>query len=85
MGEQKTKTPRDPGQGQLLQRGKNKWLIRVYDGRDGAGRRRYINETVHGTSKAANARLVEILNGKIRVPTFAQLKARCVSTSISGW
>jgi len=64
MGEQKTKTPRDPGQGQLLQRGKNKWLIRVYDGRDGAGRRRYINETVHGTSKAANARLVEILNGK---------------------
>ena len=39
-------------------------MIRVYDGRDGAGRRRYINETVHGTLKAANARLVEILNGK---------------------
>jgi len=51
-------------QGQLIKRSETRWLIRVYDGRDAQGRRRYINERVNGTAKIAKARLVEVLNSQ---------------------
>ncbi len=35
------------------ERGENKWRIRVYAGRDGTGKKRYIVETVHGGRREA--------------------------------
>jgi integrase len=35
--------------------GKNSWTIRVFTGRDGQGKRKYVNYTVQGTKKQAEA------------------------------
>ena len=37
------------GRGQLIQRGPDRWLVRVFAGRDTNGKRRYVNEPVKGT------------------------------------
>jgi len=41
--------------GQIISRGKNVWLVRFYLGRDEAGKRIYLNKTIHGPRKAAQA------------------------------
>lgn len=41
--------------GQIISRGKNVWLVRIYVGRDEAGKRIYLNKTIHGPRKAAQA------------------------------
>jgi integrase len=43
--------------GQLIQRGPNKWLIRVYLGKDASGKRLYENETFEGTQTDARVRM----------------------------
>jgi len=50
--------------GQLRPKGKNKWLLRVFDCRDSNGQRHYIYETFHGGKKAAEKRLIAIANSK---------------------
>src|SRR5207249_6227762 len=39
--------------GQLIQRGPRTWLVRLSLGRDGTGKRRYHNRTIHGTKRDA--------------------------------
>ena len=41
--------------GQIISRGKNVWLVRIYLGRDETGKRIYLNKTIHGPRKAAQA------------------------------
>lgn len=41
--------------GQIISRGKNIWLVRIYLGRDDSGKRIYLNKTIHGPKKAAQA------------------------------
>ena len=49
--------------GQIIPRGPRTWLVRVFLGRDPeTGRRKYLNHTVHGTKKDAQAHL----NTKLR-------------------
>ncbi len=47
--------------GQIVTRGKNTWLVRIYRGLDEHGKRRYVNKTVHGTKKDAEAWLTAAL------------------------
>ena len=47
--------------GQLINRGKNIWLVRVFLGRDVNGKRKYHNKTIHGNKKAAQTYLNKIL------------------------
>ncbi len=47
--------------GQIIPRGRSIWLVRVYAGRDGAGKRVYQNKTIHGNKKDAEAYLAEEL------------------------
>lgn len=54
--------PRTPGR--IEERGKNKFLLRVFIGRDGNGKRKYINKTFHGTSKEAQKALRQLLRDK---------------------
>src|SRR5687768_11096898 len=54
-------TVRTASQGQLIPRGARTWLVRVFAGRDGAGKRRYLNATIHGTKKEAQRALVAML------------------------
>lgn len=47
--------------GQLIPKGDRRWLVRVFVGRDEAGKRRYRSEVVHGTKKQARDRLAELV------------------------
>lgn len=49
--------------GQVIKRADKTYLIRVFLGRI-AGRRRYLNETFHGTKKKADERLTKILRDR---------------------
>jgi integrase len=57
--------------GQIIKRGDNTWLVRVFTGRDADGKRRYINKTVKGRRKDAQAYLSETLT-KISTGTFIE-------------
>ena len=50
--------------GQIIDRGKNKWLVRVYLGRDENGKRKYHNKTIHGRKKDAQSYLTKVLREK---------------------
>ena len=50
--------------GQLIERGKNVWLCRVSLGRDGAGKRQFVNHTIHGTKKDAQQWVTETLRNR---------------------
>jgi integrase len=47
--------------GQIVKRGKDRYLLRVYLGRDSTGKRHHHNETFHGGPKDAAKRLRELL------------------------
>lgn len=47
--------------GQLIQRGEKTWLVRVFMGRDSAGKRIYHNKTIHGNKKDAQRYLTGAL------------------------
>ncbi|MBE0657372.1 MAG: tyrosine-type recombinase/integrase family protein [Bryobacteraceae bacterium] len=47
--------------GQLIERGKNTWLVRVYLGRDADGKRQSLSKTIHGTKKQAQTWLNKTL------------------------
>lgn len=38
--------------GQIIPRGKDTWLVRVFIGRDENGKRKYHNKTIHGGKKS---------------------------------
>ena len=50
--------------GQIIPRGKRNFIVRVYMGRDSVGGRKYLNETVRGTKKEAQALLNKLLRDK---------------------
>lgn len=50
--------------GQLVNRGENKWLVRVPNGRALNGTRKYINRTVHGTKRDAQRELTRLLRDR---------------------
>lgn len=50
--------------GQIIERGKNKWLVRIDMGRDATGKRQRHNRTVHGTKKDAQVLLNKLLRDK---------------------
>jgi integrase len=50
--------------GQCIQRGERTFLIRVFKGRDGNGKRIYVSKTIHGTRRDAERELRKLLTGK---------------------
>jgi len=48
--------------GQIVKRGENTWLVRVFAGRDSKQKRRYVSKTIRGTKKDAQ----KYLNQKLR-------------------
>lgn len=47
--------------GQIIKRGENTWLVRIFTGRDTRGKRGYLNKTVRGTKKEAQSYLTDTL------------------------
>lgn len=50
--------------GQLVKRGKDTWLVRIYLGRDGNGKRKWHNHTVHGRKEDAQRYLTAYLRDR---------------------
>jgi integrase len=50
--------------GQIIKRGENVWLVRIFMGRDDRGKRRYFNKTIRGTKKEAQSYLTAALREK---------------------
>ncbi len=47
--------------GQIIKRGKNSWLVRIFEGRDAEGKRRYLNKTIRGKKNSAEKYLRKTL------------------------
>lgn len=58
--------------GQIIKRGDKTWVVRIFTGRDGNGKRSYINKTIRGNKKDAetylNTTLTEISTGTFVEP-----------------
>src|SRR5437764_7729133 len=50
--------------GQVIKRGDKRWLVRIFQGRDENGKRRYVNKTIRGTKKNAESYLAAKLRDK---------------------
>ncbi len=50
--------------GQIIPRGKDTWLVKIFQGRDTNGKRRYFSHTVHGKKKDADKYLRDKLRDK---------------------
>jgi len=50
--------------GQIIKRGEKNWVVRIFQGRDENGKRRYVNKTIHGTKKNAEKYLTAKLRDK---------------------
>lgn len=63
--------------GQIIERGKDHWLVRVYLGVDGAGKRKYVNRVVRGTKGEAKKTLTAMQRdrdlGLLVEPTYKTL------------
>ena len=72
--------------GQIIARGQNTWLVRIYQGRDPeTGTRKYLNQTIHGPFREAQ----RFLNLKLQQRDLSRRRARrplpSTSSSTSGW
>jgi integrase len=50
--------------GQIVKRGEKTWVVRIFQGRDENGKRRYANKTIHGTKKNPQKYLTAKLRDK---------------------
>ena len=51
-------------QGQIIKKGDNRWLVRIFQGRDTQGKRRYVSKQINGTKKDAQKYLTAALREK---------------------
>jgi integrase len=70
--------------GQITKRGDKTWMVRIFMGRDGQGKRRYLNKTIRGTKKKANEYLSKTLT-EISSGTFVKSSSDSVEDYLEKW
>lgn len=71
--------------GQILERGENKWAVRIFLGRDAeTGKRSYRNHTVHGTKKDAQRYLTATLRDR-DLGTFVEPSSDPLGQFLDRW
>lgn len=50
--------------GQLIARGKNVWLVRIFPGRDENGKQKFLHKTIHGAKRDAETWAAEQLRDR---------------------
>src|SRR5437870_2214267 len=70
--------------GQIIARGKKKWLVRIYRGQDANGKRIYLNKTIKGVKKSAQDYLAETLTA-ISKGTHAEPTRLTLSDYLDKW
>jgi integrase len=71
--------------GQIINRGKNKWLVRVYLGEDQDGKRQFHNKTINGAKKEAQAYLNSKLVEKYTTGTVLQPSTQALGKYLDEW
>ena len=69
--------------GQIIKRGDKTWLVRVFTGRDGNGKRCYRNKTIKGNKKDAETYLSATL--QISTGTFVEPLKLTVGEYLDKW
>jgi integrase len=70
--------------GQIIPKGEKKWLVRVFLGRDGNGKRRYFNKLIHGNKKEASTYLSKTLTD-ISHGTFVAPSTMTLDEFLNEW
>lgn len=70
--------------GQIIKRGENVYLVRVYLGRDGSGKRKYHNKTIHGNKKDAERYLTKVLRER-DTGTFVEPSRETLAEFLDKW
>lgn len=70
--------------GQIIKRGDKTWLVRIFMGRDGKGKRQYLNKTVRGTKKDAETYLSKTLT-EISSGTFVESSPVTIESYLEKW
>jgi hypothetical protein len=70
--------------GQIIKRGDKTWMVRIFMGRDGKGKRRYLNKTLRGTKKKAQTYLSKTLT-EISAGTFVEASPLTVEEYLKKW
>jgi integrase len=70
--------------GQIIKRGEKTWLVRVFMGRDGAGKRRYTNKTIRGNKKDAETYLSKTQT-QISSGTFVEPSRLTIDEYLDKW
>ncbi|HXD33676.1 MAG TPA: tyrosine-type recombinase/integrase [Pyrinomonadaceae bacterium] len=70
--------------GQIIKRGDKNWMVRIFMGRDGKGKRRYLNKTLRGTKKDAETYLRKTLT-EISAGTFVKASPSTVEEYLKKW
>jgi integrase len=70
--------------GQIIKRGNKTWLVRTFMGRDGNGKRRYMNKTIHGNKKKADTYLSKTQT-QISSGTFVEPSLLTIDEYLDKW
>src|SRR5437764_11694117 len=70
--------------GQIIKRGDDIWVVRIFMGRDGQGKRRYLNKTIRGKKKDAQDYLSKTLTA-ISTGTFVEPSPMTVEDYLDKW
>jgi integrase len=70
--------------GQIIKRGDDTWLVRIFTGRDAQGRRRYLNKTIKGKKKDAETYLSKTQTA-ISTGTFVEPSTLTVDSYLNKW
>jgi integrase len=70
--------------GQIIKRSDKTWLVRIFMGRDGNGKRQYLNKTIKGTKKDADTYLSTTVTA-ISTGTFVEPSTLTVNDYLSKW
>jgi integrase len=81
-GEQVTRQPRRSGL--IKERGKDTYLVRIYLGLDAQGKRRYLNKTIKGKKKDAQAYINKTLT-EINTGSFVEPSRLTVNEYLDRW
>ena len=70
--------------GQIIKRGDKTWLVRIFKGRDAEGKRLYMNKTIKGNKKDAEAYLSKTLTD-ISAGTFIEPSSETLDAYLDRW
>ena len=70
--------------GQVIKRGDRKYVVRIFQGRDAQGKRRYLNKTIRGTKKEADKYLSKTLTA-MSTGTYIEASTSSVDDYLDRW